>query len=177
MGQVILLNLTSNDVFWRRMWSIYSDHLIISDREFRQSTAVRIYITYLAPWAYNISIECHKVPSRLQQSIYILVADQLNTSIWIIKLENAIMCYRYPRKGKCKMVTSRCTKSIELLFSSITYMCASLQISISRAFIETKMMSSNGNIFRVTGPLSGEFTGQRWIPLKKASHAELWCFL
>ena len=27
------------------------------------------------------------------------------------------------------------------------------------------------------GPLSGEFTGHRWIPLAKASDAELWCFL
>ena len=26
------------------------------------------------------------------------------------------------------------------------------------------MTSSNGNIFRVTGPLCGEFTGRRWIP-------------
>ena len=31
------------------------------------------------------------------------------------------------------------------------------------------MTSSNGNIFRVTGP--------RWIPRTKASDAELWCFL
>ena len=37
--------------------------------------------------------------------------------------------------------------------------------------------SSNGNIFRVTGPLCGEFTGHRWIPLTKASGAGLWCFL
>ena len=36
--------------------------------------------------------------------------------------------------------------------------------------------SSNRNIFRVTGPLCEEFTGHRWIPLTKASHAELWCF-
>ena len=36
------------------------------------------------------------------------------------------------------------------------------------------MTSSNGNIFRVTGPLCGEFTGHWWIPLKKASDAELW---
>ena len=35
------------------------------------------------------------------------------------------------------------------------------------------MTSSNGNIFRVTGPLWGEFTGDRWIPLTKASDAEL----
>ena len=39
------------------------------------------------------------------------------------------------------------------------------------------MTSSNGNIFRVTGPLRGEFTGLRWIPRTKASDAELWYFL
>ena len=37
--------------------------------------------------------------------------------------------------------------------------------------------SSNGNIFRVTGHLCGEFTGHRWIPSTKASDAEVWCFL
>ena len=37
--------------------------------------------------------------------------------------------------------------------------------------------SSNGNNFRVTGPLCEEFTGHRWIPLTKASDAELRCFL
>ena len=44
---------------------------------------------------------------------------------------------------------------------------------------DTKLMmtSSIGNIFRVTGLLCGEFTGNRWIPLTKASDAELWCFL
>ena len=39
------------------------------------------------------------------------------------------------------------------------------------------MTSSNGNLFRVTGPLCGEFTGHRWIPRTKASDTELWCFL
>ena len=39
------------------------------------------------------------------------------------------------------------------------------------------MTSSNGNISCVTGPLWGESTGNRWIPLTKASDAELWCFL
>ena len=33
------------------------------------------------------------------------------------------------------------------------------------------MMSSNGNILRVTCPLCGEFTGYQWIPLTKASDA------
>ena len=35
------------------------------------------------------------------------------------------------------------------------------------------MTSSNGNIFRVTGPSCGEFTGHGWIPLTKASDVEL----
>ena len=39
------------------------------------------------------------------------------------------------------------------------------------------MTSSNGNIFRVTGHLCGEFTGPRRIPSTKATDAELWCFL
>ena len=39
------------------------------------------------------------------------------------------------------------------------------------------MTSSNGNIFRVTGHLCGEFTDPRWIPHTKASDAELWCLL
>ena len=42
---------------------------------------------------------------------------------------------------------------------------------------EPMMTSLNGNIFRVTGHLCGEFTGPRWLPCTKASDAELFCFL
>ena len=38
------------------------------------------------------------------------------------------------------------------------------------------MTSLHGNIFRITGPLCAKFTGHRWIPLTKASDAELWFF-
>ena len=34
-----------------------------------------------------------------------------------------------------------------------------------------------GNILSVTTPSCGEFTCHRWIPLTKASDAELWDFL
>ena len=37
-------------------------------------------------------------------------------------------------------------------------------------------MTSNWNISRVTGHLWEEFASHRWIPLTKASDAELWCF-
>ena len=42
---------------------------------------------------------------------------------------------------------------------------------------QTMMTSPNGNIFRVTGHLCGEFTGPRWISYTKPSNAELWFFL
>ena len=38
------------------------------------------------------------------------------------------------------------------------------------------MTSSNGNVFRVTGPLCEEFTGLGWSPRTKASDEELWFF-
>ena len=51
-------------------------------------------------------------------------------------------------------------------------------VIIAKIIFPSRMMaSSNGNIFRVTGHLCGEFTGHRWIPLTKASDAELWWFL
>ena len=39
--------------------------------------------------------------------------------------------------------------------------------SCNNCRIWNMMTSSNGIIFRVTGPLCGEFTGRRWIPLTK----------
>ena len=46
---------------------------------------------------------------------------------------------------------------------------------ISTSITIDELMSSNGNSFRLTGPLCGEFIGQQQIPLTKA--IELWCFL
>ena len=42
--------------------------------------------------------------------------------------------------------------------------------------VKSMMTSSNERVFfRVTDPLWEEFTGDQWIPLTKASDAELWC--
>ena len=59
---------------------------------------------------------------------------------------------------------------------AVTYL-RSLFICREIAFVHVLFMmtSSNGNIFRVTAHLCGEFTGPRWIPRTKASDAELWC--
>ena len=52
-----------------------------------------------------------------------------------------------------------------------------LDYDVKCSYHRTPKLSSNGNIFRVPGSLCGEITGHRWIPLTKASDAELWCFL
>ena len=51
------------------------------------------------------------------------------------------------------------------------------QTTIFRILHYFMMTTSNGNIFRVTGPLCGEFNGRRWIPITITSDAELWCFI
>ena len=63
-------------------------------------------------------------------------------------------------------------------YTGVTQSCDIREIMSELCNDDQDMMtSSNGNIFRVTGHLSGEFTGPRWIPGTKASDAELWCFL
>ena len=51
------------------------------------------------------------------------------------------------------------------------------KLQIRDLYHQYMMTSSNGNIFRVTGLLCGEFTCHRWIPLTKASDAGVWCYL
>ena len=52
------------------------------------------------------------------------------------------------------------------MLSDLRYMMQTPRRNICNPDI---MTSSNGNIFRVTGLLCGEFTGHRWIPRTKAS--------
>ena len=61
-------------------------------------------------------------------------------------------------------------------YNTTPLLCLS-QLGASTANSSYMMTSSSENIFRVTGPLCGEFTGTQWIPRTKASDAELWCFL
>ena len=52
------------------------------------------------------------------------------------------------------------------------HICRIWDVSLHQISPNDMMTSPNGNIFRVTGLLCGEFTG----PRTKASDAELWCF-
>ena len=59
---------------------------------------------------------------------------------------------------------------------SMKYGYGCVVLCFSYSSLSSMLTSSNGNIFRVTGRICGEFTGHRWIPLIKASNAELWSF-
>ena len=55
-------------------------------------------------------------------------------------------------------------------------LCFSDSLVLRWLLVFYMMTSLNGNNLRVTGPLCGEFTGQRWIPLTKASEARALMF-
>ena len=82
------------------------------------------------------------------------------------------MCVSYGERSdrwKAKVES----KPINMLITGFAWPCLSC-LTDTQNFM---MTSSHGSIFRVTGPLCGEFTGHRWIPLTKASDVELGCFL
>ena len=89
---------------------------------------------------------------------------------WIynpISLEDltyAIVCLKY-------LCVTWVKQSISLLNLTNFVMISNVQRSCIAS--GHMMTSSNGNIFRITGPLCGH----RWIPLTKASDAKLWWFL
>ena len=66
---------------------------------------------------------------------------------------------------------------VQIMNSEKTPHTSPLRGSYGASFLNSMMTSSNGNIFRLTGHLCGEFTGHRWIPRTKVRDAELWCFL
>ena len=73
-----------------------------------------------------------------------------------------------------------CCRCVDTSYQSYRYRSFAAQMGIWQNqwwWWFSMMTSSNGNIFRVTGPLCEEFTGHRRIPLTKASDAELSCFL
>ena len=62
-------------------------------------------------------------------------------------------------------------------YAKFAHATAFIATGYVEGFQNDMVTSSNGNIFRVTGHLCGEFTGQRWIPSTRASDAELRYFL
>ena len=103
-------------------------------------------------------------------------------SIWngksqrVILYKNAIFWFKFHRSLLLGDITNNlpapCWPSL------LTHIwVVSPRLGYHQAVRNAIMTSSNGNIFRVTGPFGGESTCHRWIPLTKASDGEFWCLL
>ena len=62
--------------------------------------------------------------------------------------------------------TTSCAKNFNVSTDKSTNLIASARFNVRHA-LKTMMTSSNGNIFRVTGPLCGEFTGPGEFPAQR----------
>ena len=119
-------------------------------------------------WKDHVSFLCRNIARGIG------VIIKARKVLRIESLKRLYSSFIYPYVTYCNQVwRSMCITNIELLL-----ICCSSQVSFRAIVYYIDMMtSSNGNIFRVTGHLCGEFTGPRWIPRTKASDVELWCFL
>ena len=97
------------------------------------------------------------------------VCHGISDEIWIFCHWSTIFSVNAKVKDVCCMSIYN-----EINLGKLIEMIQCVFASVHQLFM---MTSSNGNIFRVTGHLCGEFIGDRWIPSTKASKAELWCFL
>ena len=103
----------------------------------------------------------------------------MSTIFWLKRLTQKILTIRIRIRNlyctnNTNMCRDTCVQTIKIKKNPQKYWHLSIRLDTHSQFM---MTSSNGNIFRVTGPLCGEFTGHRWIHLTKASDAELRCYL
>ena len=139
------------------------------------------------------SYEGHDVSNHRQFDWFFVCLFRLSTIIHVVAntLVTHGLLYKGPIIGKlfpCHDIivgtyeTKLHVSHVELLVVSITWIFLKqhrgdiCHISQGPLFRLSMMTLSNGNIFRVTDPLWGEFTGHRWNPLIEASDAELWYF-
>ena len=137
-------------------------------------------ISQYLPWILSTS--------RVMGSVTVIVEEVMSRSDWFI-IGSLIHVAGLIRPGELQRFKSRGSKIGDWrLLLHCRSICKSLVIhytgeclydcSDTQAHCRHSMMtSSNGNTFRVTGHLCGEFTGSRWIPSTKASDAGLSCFL
>ena len=74
--------------------------------------------------------------------------------------------------GSCNSGVVNWKRILDHLKCKMDFKNTSTGTSVHFSVFWQVMTSSNGNIFRVSGPLCGEFVGHRWIPHTKASDAE-----
>ena len=109
----------------------------------------------------------------LQQYLYLHLNRRLNWKLWgeVWSLRESLRSWEseYPELTSNEIFQCTCLKDSK---SRVTMAVCLPHVATTMVLWHTQislrmMTSSNGNIFRVTGPLCGEFAGHRWIPLTK----------
>ena len=165
----------------------------------------RIYVAVLSWEVHIIQHVCLTFPCLYVRCASIQIGELFRHS-YLVLLDHytanmPFICYsscwtdrwQYTHTHTCHWVTNRrqldslfkrffILRQIDLIRSTLLSICeedlTSREPFTWKCYIGIIMTtSSNGNSVRVTGPLCEEFTGHRWIPLTKASDAELWGFL
>ena len=120
----------------------------------------------------DISVDQHLKYSKthwLRRDAWITV--EVYFSYWLLELKSKAVPVKLVLDDFNRtpfIISQYCIRQKPLLEPMLTHVTYSITSMIT---------SSNGNIFPVTGPLHGEFTGHQWIPRTKASDMELWWFL
>ena len=78
----------------------------------------------------------------------------------------AHFCYKMVHRAIWHWCIVGIYKLCQLLMHALTSMPVKL-IALGETSGRVVMTSWNGNIFHIMGPLCGDFTGNRWIPIKK----------
>ena len=118
---------------------------------------------------HNHYIFAHTLHSSLEINVN---SDDIKR-LYLAKLYNTLLTglpmgvggHEYTETRYCQQRLARCNMWGYIITQAMSKRCPKLFGNI--------MTSSNRNIFRVTGPLWGKSTSHRWIPLTKASNAEL----
>ena len=166
-----MISFTISTIFLRKLFSQRSTvrHSSATKQEYKASLKIFTligatwFIGLIATWVNNDVIWVLFVILNSSQGVFIFL-------VFVLDTKRTYKCFQNKGSG---------IDAIREMLPHVTVnestenSCGNEQptFTLEVSWANFMMMSSNGNLFRVTGPLCGEFAGH------KASDAELWCFL
>ena len=141
----------------------------------------KVHVANMRPtWVLSVPDGPHVSPMNLAIGVYICSKMSKGNGIifkaWMVFNKTAL--YHFVTHWYCLMSVTVFMYGVKHMTHLNLSCCMAVWVIVELPLTPMfMMMSSNGNIFCITGPLCWEFTGHRWIPCTKASDAEVWCFL
>ena len=176
-------NTFVNTLQWRHNGcdsaSNHQPHYCFLNRLFRHRSKKTFFPAQIASNAENVSIPWgHHIPRDI--TMLNVIQNNFEPKNSLLASASHLVYAPSPRDG-ATLASNYTTASMLVIHVRYSQHMLSkwhqTDIPLCNQSFHNIMTSSNGNIFRVTDPSCGEVTGHRWIPLPKASDAELWCFL